>query len=262
MVDEKDEPHDFVPRRIVVALESAAASISALESAVQLAAVLEAELEGLFVEDVDLLRLSELPTSSEVHWSSAVLAPIDALAVQRAFRVQAQRMRRMLEQSARRARVACSFQTTRGRLSQIVWSATQADVMVLGRARRFEAGRRAVSPETGPPVAVFVDETASSAHALAAGVRICRGSGAHLLVYVWADDPEKAAHLRREAARRLQPAEVRAALRILENPTPEKLYQIVKSAQAVPILGVDQTLLSRRDLARFVDLVNVLLLVR
>ena len=47
-------------RRILVALDSSPASLSAMEQAIELAAGFEAEVIGLFVEDINLVRLAEL----------------------------------------------------------------------------------------------------------------------------------------------------------------------------------------------------------
>jgi len=53
-------------RRILVAMDTLSDNQAVLESAAELAAQLEAELTGLFVEDTDLLQAAELPVSLEV----------------------------------------------------------------------------------------------------------------------------------------------------------------------------------------------------
>ena len=58
---------DHTPRRILVALDASAHSHAALAAAVALAARLHAEIEGLFVEDINLLRLAELPFTGLAH---------------------------------------------------------------------------------------------------------------------------------------------------------------------------------------------------
>ena len=53
-------------RRIVVGLDAGPRDRAALEAAAQLAARMQAELVGLFVEDIDLLHLAGLPFAREV----------------------------------------------------------------------------------------------------------------------------------------------------------------------------------------------------
>jgi len=53
MSEQYDEP---TIRRILVALDASRYSLAALEAAIELAAGLEAELQGIFVEDVSELR--------------------------------------------------------------------------------------------------------------------------------------------------------------------------------------------------------------
>ena len=58
-------------RRILVVLDASPFGLEALEAAAGLAARLRAELQGLFVEDVDLLRLAGLPFARELAYSSS-----------------------------------------------------------------------------------------------------------------------------------------------------------------------------------------------
>ena len=101
-------------RRIVAAVDASQRGLEALEQAVRLAAELEAELQGVFVEDEDLLRLAGLPFASEVTPSSRGRR-LDPLSMTRALRAQAERVRRALERAAGGRRVPWSFQVKRGR---------------------------------------------------------------------------------------------------------------------------------------------------
>ena len=62
----------FPIRRILVALDASEASRAAIRSAVDLAARFRAELVGLFVEDVNLLRSAQLPFVRKVGAFSLV----------------------------------------------------------------------------------------------------------------------------------------------------------------------------------------------
>ena len=61
--------------RILVALDESEDHQRVLQSAAEVAARLKAELRGLFVEDVNLLRLAELPCAREVHQTGHQTTP-------------------------------------------------------------------------------------------------------------------------------------------------------------------------------------------
>jgi len=58
-------------RRVIVGLEPASRNAAKLEAAARLAARMEAELVGLFVENIDLLHFAGLPFAREVGFASA-----------------------------------------------------------------------------------------------------------------------------------------------------------------------------------------------
>ena len=74
----KEEARELVIRRILVALDASRHSLAALEAAAELAARLKAELVGLFVEDIDLLRLAGLPFAREIRYPSAIIQQLDS----------------------------------------------------------------------------------------------------------------------------------------------------------------------------------------
>jgi nucleotide-binding universal stress UspA family protein len=99
----------WVIRRILVALDASRQSVAALQVAADLASHLEAELVGLFVEDINLLRLAELPFAREVGSYSATRRRLNTRQVERQLKVQAERARRALEAYADRASVRWSL---------------------------------------------------------------------------------------------------------------------------------------------------------
>ena len=69
--------------RVVVALDSSPQSEKALRAAVELATLLDAELEGLFVEDINLMHLCGLPFGFMVatwHGATGWKAKLNVLA--------------------------------------------------------------------------------------------------------------------------------------------------------------------------------------
>ena len=186
--------------RILVALDESEEHGRVLQSAAEIAARLEAELSGLFVEDVDLLRLAELPCAREVHYSGREAAP-DAAVIRRAMRVQAEAAKRALAGAAERRRLRWSFRVARGNVArELVTAAARTDLMVVGRTRlahhrRIHVGTTARRVAAEAPAAVLVpgrgnddgpvvvvyDGSPASARALAAAARIAERGPAIVL---------------------------------------------------------------------------------
>lgn len=74
---------EFVVRRILVAPETSTQSLAALKTAVTLAAELGADLEGLFVEDVNLVRVASLPIARRILYPSGDEEPLDSSLMER-----------------------------------------------------------------------------------------------------------------------------------------------------------------------------------
>jgi len=118
-------------RRIVVGLDADPRGRATLQAAAQLAARMQAELVGLFVEDIDLLHLAGMPFAREVGYPSSALRPIDVAAMERALRATAQEVQRTLAAIAGRAPLSWSFRIARGAmLSELRAAAAEGDIVV------------------------------------------------------------------------------------------------------------------------------------
>lgn len=134
-----------VIRRILVALDASPHSLAALEAAVEFAARLQAELAGLFVEDVDLLQVAESPFAREILYPSATVAPVHRAGMESKLRAHSEQARKALAAAAGRARVPWSFRTARGHFaSEVLAAAAEADLLAMatfgssfGRGFRF-----------------------------------------------------------------------------------------------------------------------------
>ena len=73
-------------KQILVAVDGSPSSLSALENSVELAARLNAELVGLFVEDINLLRATQLPFTREISFFSSGLRRLEAAELERQLR--------------------------------------------------------------------------------------------------------------------------------------------------------------------------------
>jgi nucleotide-binding universal stress UspA family protein len=212
-------------RRIMVALDASATSISALRNAVELAARLRAELIGLYVEDTNLLRLAQLPFVREVRTFSETLHPLDALDLERQLRVEAARVRQVLERICDERHVRCRFQVFRGAVgAELLAAAANADLMVLGKIGRSYFGtkrigsitRMMVSRRTGMtlimqsgalltvPVMLLYDGSEQARKALSVASHLARSPDGRLTVFVVADNRKDAGRLEMEVMQHLQ----------------------------------------------------------
>ncbi len=120
-------------RRVVVALDASECSKAVLRTAARISAALHAELEGLFVEDVRLLALAELPITAEVQFFGRV-RPLDRPALERDLRALAQHVERWATEIARLHNPNWRFRTERGEVAQaLLQAAGEEDLLSLGR---------------------------------------------------------------------------------------------------------------------------------
>jgi nucleotide-binding universal stress UspA family protein len=130
-------------RRILVGLDASPSSEEALRSAVALATEVGAEVEGLFVEDSELMSFAELPFATLTGAITSRQVQMGQLELARTMRAQADRARRALAQAAEGARVPWSFRVVRGQVErELLEAADGADLLILGRAG-ISARRRA-----------------------------------------------------------------------------------------------------------------------
>jgi nucleotide-binding universal stress UspA family protein len=121
-------------QRILVALDTSPHSLAALETAVDLAERLDAELQGLFVEDINLLRLAELPFACELRFTSATTQKVDPPQMAEQLRGQAAQAQRRLQQLADSRKIKHSFTVVRGVVApSLLKAALDSDLLVLGR---------------------------------------------------------------------------------------------------------------------------------
>jgi hypothetical protein len=128
-------------RRIIVVQEPARAA-RALDAVAEAAAALEAELLGLFLEDVELLHFAGLPFAREIG-ASARPRGLDVQTMERRLRSQAEEARRALAAAAEGRALRWSFRVERGSVpAQLRKALADADVVVLPGAGGDRLPRR------------------------------------------------------------------------------------------------------------------------
>ncbi len=244
-------------RRILVALDASAEAETALETAAELAARLQAEVVGLFVEDINLLRLAALPFARELVPGSVRSRTLDPADMERSLRARAEAMKRHLACCAERARIHWSFQVRRGDiLEELLDSALQADLVVLSEYGRTIVTTRGREPEEGlstqvltrchcavlkrgrprrlqRPVVLFYDGSPASRHGVLLAAQLAGRTDACL--HVLLPPAEKSQQARHEETVRelLRPAGLTPRFQHLED------LRATTVAQAVAAAGGD-----------------------
>ncbi|RNA65442.1 universal stress protein [Prosthecochloris sp. ZM_2] len=216
----KTSPNTLAIRRITVALDCSPHSRASLDAAVAIAQILKAELSGVFVEDINLLRMAQLPQASQIERTTARETGIDAAAVERSLRMQAREAALMMKKATEQFRIRHSFITRRGVVpAEVLGAALESDLLVLGRTGKTPVCRRtlgatarkAVTEGTANlllmrpgftlqgPLMVLFDGSEGSELALQTAASIA-GTATPIHVLLLANSPDAAEHLNTRAA--------------------------------------------------------------
>lgn len=223
-------------RSIAVGIDCSPHSLASLKTAAELAAKMHAELLGIFVEDINLLRLAELPFSQEIRQYSPKPEEIETAELERMLRIQAKQAQASLQREAELCRVHHTFSIRRGNVpKEVVAAALAADLLVLGRSGRSPTCRKGLgstaksalsgslknillmrtgfTPEN-EAVLVLYDGSDASKSALAIAIKLVRpGNTLHILML-----PQYEGHedlLETELARRISPGMLRVEYHVL-----------------------------------------------
>ena len=196
-------------QRILIALDASPASLAALELAADLAERYQAELLGIYVEDINLIRSAEIPFTREIGYYSGISHEIDKYHIERELRAQARRVERLLAAIAQKANIRWSFRRSRGVIhGELLEAAQGTDLIILGKSGwsgRQQLGSTArnvavqstiqslillhrVRPWT--PIMVAYDGSAVSQKALAAA-QLISAKDIPLIVLLVADNPDQ-----------------------------------------------------------------------
>jgi hypothetical protein len=120
--------------RVIVPLDAASETGTAIDTAARLAARWRVPLRGVFIEDEELIGLASLPFARQVTLGAGV-EPLTRDRVEDHFRAFAERARRELAAAAERHDVKWSFETVRGPLAPDMLGG-EHDFVVAGAASR------------------------------------------------------------------------------------------------------------------------------
>ncbi|MEI6846462.1 MAG: universal stress protein [Chlorobiaceae bacterium] len=193
-------------KHIAVALDCSPHSLASLTAAAELARLLHADLTGIFVEDINLFRMAELPFSHEIRMYTAETEKIDPLWLEHSVKAQAKTAETDLQRIAKQFMVHYSFRVARGIVpAEVIAASLDADLLVLGRSGRSPSchkklgstAKKALAEGKKPlllmqpgfsakksPVLVLYDESEGANLALSTAMSLIEsGNTLHLLIF-------------------------------------------------------------------------------
>ena len=242
----------------MVVLGSLDSDRAALEALSVLAGSSPADILGMFLEDVDLLALAELPIAREYSLLTHVERRLQAPDIERLFRIQARAAQQSLAEIASRFGSSLSFRTARGAATALLREAlVEADLMLFGAVRgslRLPGG-----PSRGyaarQPVTVVFDGSDAAHHALHVALQLATDATLPLVVLLRAGSTDDLSRLKDEASRL---AGTRQA-RLVEMANPawqDVLAEVRRHRSTLLVVATSDDLLREENLTRLRNELN------
>jgi nucleotide-binding universal stress UspA family protein len=261
----------------LIAVDASPHSLAALRAAADLAGRVNAELTGLFVEDINLLRLAELNFVREVSHYSATVSQYNREGIEQELRAQARYLRRQLYLIGQRMKVRVTFQVVRGVIhSEVLRASDEVDLVVLGKSgwsnrRRLgstarvivnQAPRHALILQHGThlrePFGLLYDGSEQAKRALALLTLIVESEETELHVILPYSTTKEAQLLQEEVSTWLGEHHLEARYRWLAYPNLTRLVSLIREMQlGTLIIPVDIAALQGEDLGLLLDEINV-----
>ena len=249
-------PAEYQPaaNRITITLDSSEPGYRALEIAVRLAVIQQAELEGIFVEDTNLLRLAGLSFLREVRPLSLAEEAISTGRMQRELRILARQAKQMLEQATSDMGVRWTFQVWRGQpRAATLLQAFSAEILSPGQVStrvRSTAGQS--RPQRGGNIArinVLFSDSERGTRALRTASSLASDLSAQLSVLLPPGEDPQTRHLKDKAMTILSGLDQPARLIQLGGTGIQPLLHVANfSERCILIAESEDSLLNQTDL--------------
>lgn len=191
---------------IVVAVNATRRCGETLEMAAALATSTGVDLEVVYVEDANLLRLADLPVTKEIDRLSGAARDIDSGRMQRALHSEARQLRSKLARIGRATTVRSSVRVVRGHfLGEALAASAKVDVTFVHGARHG-----AQRSQRGPrPILTLFKGGPEGVRALRVAATLARTIGGGLTVLIPNQGDAGAERFKREARESVELADIR-----------------------------------------------------
>ncbi|MGD8926400.1 MAG: universal stress protein [Thioalkalispiraceae bacterium] len=263
-------------RRVLVAIDSSELNHEILQTAMELASRFKAELNAVYIEDINLLRMAELPLAREVVYGAVKASQLTPNEMERSLQLQSARLRRFVEKIAQTKEINISFNVLRGDIANELSIASQeCDLLVMGkstqiinRGRRIGSVTRTVLASANSsllliqhgarferPVAVFYNSTESCKRAMDLALELVEQVNGNLLVIVPANLPgTELDEVKKQLNKQLNERSVNITiLQLTENTIDALLETITNSGAKLLLTGIKTGIIEDQELQTLVE---------
>lgn len=141
---------------ILIVFDAAGYNPVSIQAVIALADKMQANIQALYIEDINLLNAVDLPFVREISLHTAEIRNIDRQLMVRKLRADAESVKKQIEEIALTLSVTCSFRSIRGQKIKVVRDRTEEVAMILIPAVSSEKSIK-FQPVINPVVAMIYD---------------------------------------------------------------------------------------------------------
>ncbi len=237
--------------RILVAIDASAANRDILQAGIALANRFNARLNALFVEDIDLFHVAELPFVREFVYGAPAGRSINVAGMEQSMQTQTARLRKLVEAVAQQNKIEITFDVLRGNVASALCDASkQTDLLVIGKNTQLRTKNQKIGNITRfilstascnvvvlqygciieRPVVVSFTGSETSRNALSLAIELAYEDHNQLIVLLPAVDAHEYQKLDQTINKRLQGHSLKVSLVKLSNNTAEQILQVIQQS--------------------------------